>query len=269
MNRNNSWKALTIKGDIGNREIATSFIEKKSSGILCSDKSTTIYFKNINQEEIENTIKLRSNINIFKWSIVKKEDWSTNWKPFFKKKCINNKVEIIPPWEKTDLDSNKIVIKIDPGMAFGTGHHETTEMMIKAMLEFYRNNMSVLDLGTGSGILSILAYKLKSKKILAVDNDSEIKNNFNKNMKLNNSEAELKIRNCIGMKEFNFDLVLANINKLVLTKFLPTIKKSNSIIILSGFLKNDFEDIFKIVNQIGCRIIKKYNKKEWLCLVIK
>jgi len=269
MNKFLFWMALTIEGDELNREIATSYIDEKSSGILNSRDSTTIYFQNINQKEIENIIKLKSNINIFKWERINKEDWNANWKPFFKKKNINNKVEIIPSWEKSDLDNNKIVIKIDPGMAFGTGHHETTEMMIKAMLEFHKDNMSVLDLGTGSGILSILAYKLKSKKILAVDNDAEIKNNFNKNMKLNNSEAKLKIRNCLDMKEFNFDLVLANINKSVLIKFLPIIKDNNSIIILSGFLKNDFKDISKIITQIDYKIIKKYNKKEWLCLVIK
>jgi len=269
MNKNNFWMALTIQGNELDREIATSYIEKKSSGVLNSKESTTIYFRDVNQKDIENIIKIKSDINIFKWDIINKEDWTASWKPFFKKKDINNKVEIIPCWEKLDLNSNKIIIRIDPGMAFGTGHHETTEMMIKAMLEFHKDRMSVLDLGTGSGILSILAYKLKSKKILAVDNDSEIVSNFNKNMKLNNSKADLKIKNCLDIKEFNFDLVLANTNKSILTNFIPTIKNSKSIIILSGFLKNDFKDISKVITQIGCKIIKKYNKKEWLCLVVK
>ena len=260
--------ALTIQGDKSPREIATSFIENKSLGVLTSDIETVIYFKDINKEEIENIVRTKSNINILKWEKIIKEDWSANWKPFFKKITINNIVQIIPSWEKINLDSNKIAIKIDPGMAFGTGHHETTEMMIKAMLKFQKKNMSVLDLGTGSGILSILAYKLKSKKILAVDNDPEIINNFNKNIKLNDAKAELKIKNCLNMKEYNFDIVLANINKSVLIQLLPKIN-NNNIIILSGFLKSDFDEIKKIINNAGYRIIKKYNKREWLCFVIK
>ena len=261
--------ALIIEGDDLSREIVTSYLEKKSSGILNLSASTTIYFQNTNQKEIENIIKTKSNIEKFEWKKVYKEDWTANWKPFFKKKNINNEVEIIPSWENSDSNSDMIVIKIDPGMAFGTGHHETTEMMIEAMLEFYKNSMSVLDLGTGSGILSILAYKLKSKKIIAIDNDSEIKNNFKENMKLNNAKVELKIKSCLNMKDFNFDLVLANINKNVLIKFLSKLKRRNNIIILSGFLKSDYKDIFNIISQIGYEVVKKYNKKEWLCLVIK
>ena len=268
MNKNNFWMALTIQGDKLHREIATSFIEQKSLGILNSAIETIIYFKDVNKEEIENIVRLKSNINIFKWKKIIKEDWSANWKPFFKKITINNIVEIIPSWKKSNLDNNKITIKIDPGMAFGTGHHETTEMMIKAMLNFHKKNMSVLDLGTGSGILSILAYKLKSKMVLAVDNDPEIIDNFNKNIKLNDAKAKLKIENCLNMKEYNFDLVLANINKSVLLQLLPIIN-NNNIIILSGFLKSDFDEIKKIINKAGCRIIKKYNKREWLCFVIK
>ena len=269
MNKNNFWLALTLKGDKLHREIATSYIEEKSLGILNSSRKTTIYFKNINKKEIENTIQLKSNINIFKWERITKEDWSANWKPFFKKITIKNKIEIIPSWEKSNLSGDKITIKIEPGMAFGTGHHETTEMMIKAILETHKYDMSVLDLGTGSGILSILAYKLKSKIITAVDNDLEIKNNFIKNIKLNNTKAKLKIKNCLNLKKYNYDLVLANINKSVLIQLLPIIKNNNSIIIISGFLKSDYDEIKKTINKIGYKIIKKYNKKEWLCFIIK
>ena len=269
MNKSNFWMALTIQGDKLHREIAASYIEQKSLGVLNSSEKTIIYFKDINKEEIENIVRLKSNINIFKWERIIKEDWNANWKPFFKKISINNTVEIIPSWEKSNLNSNKIAIKIDPGMAFGTGHHETTEMMIKAMLKFHKKNMSVLDVGTGSGILSILAYKLKSKIILAVDNDPEIRDNFNKNIKLNDTKAKLKIKNCLKMNEDNYDLVLANINKSVLLQFLSKIKNNNSIIILSGFLKNDFDEMKNIIIKVGCNIIKTYNKREWLCFVIK
>ena len=269
MNKRNFWIALTIQGDKFDREIATSYIEQKSLGVFNSSDESIIYFKDIDKEEVENIVRLKSNINIFKWERIIKEDWNANWKPFFKKITINNLVEIIPSWEKSNLDSNKIAIKIDPGMAFGTGHHETTEMMIKAMLKFHKKDMSVLDVGTGSGILSILAHKLKSKIILAIDNDSEIVDNFNKNINLNNTKAKLKIENCLNMNENSFDLVLANINKLVLLQFLSKIKNNNSIIILSGFLKNDFEEMKNKINKIGCKIIKTYNKRDWLCFVIK
>ena len=78
---------------------------------------------------------------------------------------------IIPSWESEIPDENKIILKIEPGMAFGTGHHETTSMMISALLKYFHNGASILDVGTGSGILAILAQKLGAGKIHAIDND--------------------------------------------------------------------------------------------------
>ena len=269
MNKKNVWMALTIEGDSLNREIATAYLDEKSIGILNLNNSTIIYFKEINKKEIENVLRLNTKINIFNWDFIEKEDWNDSWKPFFKKKIINNIVEIIPSWDKVALNSDKIIIKIDPGMAFGTGHHETTEMMIKAILEFHKKGMSILDLGTGSGILSILAYKLKSKNILAVDNDPEIKSNYNNNMKLNNVKTDLEIKDCLSIKESYANLVLANISKPILVKFLQKFKNKGNVIIISGFLKTDFKDILKIINQKKYKIIKELSKKEWLCIVIK
>ena len=85
--------ALIIEGDDLSREIVTSYLEKKSSGILNLSASTTIYFQNTNQKEIENIIKTKSNIEKFEWKKVYKEDWTASWKPFFKKKNINTKLK--------------------------------------------------------------------------------------------------------------------------------------------------------------------------------
>jgi len=269
INRDSTCACLILNGNLQDREIATSYLINYSLGVLNDNKEITrIYFNNIDKNEIEKIIELNSNINKWEWENVKYEDWTVNWKPYFTNINIEDKVTIIPEWNN-EKQKDKVVIKIDPGMAFGTGHHETTELMIKAILKYHKKNMDVIDIGTGSGILSILAYKLQSKKILSIDNDFVIKSNFEKNMNLNNVILDLEIKDCLNIQNFNYDMILANINKAVLIHLLPLIGKIKGCAILSGILERDFQQIKKIINNYRYKIIDKYKKNDWISLVIK
>jgi len=261
-----SWDVLTIFSDEYKRELLISFLEDFHCGVHDMDLSSEIYFLNPNKKNIEKIIKENSNIKKWEWSIVQKENWNESWKPFFKNISIENKVKIIPSWEDNDSNSNEIIIKIEPGMAFGTGHHETTFMMIQAILKYVNCSTTVLDIGCGSGILSILSNKLGSKKILAIDNDWDIVKNFKYNLSLNNCLADLSIKDCLAMQEFSYDVILANINKHILLDLLPLIF-SDSIIVLSGILIDDIEDFKQILNKFI--IIETIKKNEWACLVIQ
>lgn len=264
--KNQSWDVLTIFSDEFKRELFIPFLEDYHCGVHDMDFSSEIFFINPDKQHIEKIIKENSNINKWDWSTIQKENWNESWKPFFKNISIDNKVKIIPSWGNNDLKSSEIIIKIEPGMAFGTGHHETTFMMIQSMLKYVSYNSSVLDIGCGSGILSILSNKLGSKKILAIDNDCDVIENFKYNLSLNNCLAELSIENCLTIKDFNYNVILANINKHILLDLLPLIL-SDGIIILSGILIDDIEDFKEILNKFT--IIETIKKNEWACIVIQ
>ena len=125
---NNTWTMLSIKGEKMDREIAAAYLENLYLGIYDTDIQSHIYFKNPDRKAVEKIISDYSNIHDLVWSKVKNKDWNENWRPFFKNLNIDNKVLIIPSWESDIPDENKIILKIEPGMAFGTGHHETTSM---------------------------------------------------------------------------------------------------------------------------------------------
>jgi len=266
---NKVYTLLSIKGEKTDREIAAAYLEDYYSGLYDTDIQSHIYFENPDKQAIEKIIANCSNINDLVWEEVKNKDWNENWRPFFKNLNINNKVMIIPSWESNVEDRNKIILKIEPGMAFGTGHHETTSMMISALLKYFYKNASVLDVGTGSGILAILAQKLGSKKVYALDNDSDIKNNFNDNMKLNSSLIDLKILDCLKWNDFNYDIILANINFPILKQFLQKINFKNSLLILSGILTTDIVEINKKIDHKGFKVIDTIKQNEWACLVVK
>jgi len=264
-----TYAALVIKGPDFEREILSSFLEKDCLGIENNNLDTTIYFSDIDKKKVEQIIKLKSNNSRWEWLKVKHENWLNNWKPFFKDINIDNKVLVVPEWSDAIEKQDKIVIKIDPGMAFGTGHHESTELMIRSMLQFHRKKMDVLDIGTGSGILSILAHKLKSNKILSIDNDFGIEDNFKKNMLINNVFLDLEIKECCKINDFSYDMILANINKSVLIDLIPLMKGINSCIILSGILESDFNDLQVVINSSGFNILQKNRINEWISIVLR
>jgi len=266
---NKIWTMLSIKGEKIDRQIAAAYLENLYSGIYDTDIQSHIYFENPDKRMIEKIISEYSSINDLLWSEIKNKDWNENWRPFFKNLNIDNKVMIVPSWESNIDHEDKIILKIEPGMAFGTGHHETTSIMISALLKYFYKGASVLDVGTGSGILAILAQKLGAKTINALDNDVDVKNNFNDNLRLNNASIRLDITDCLKWNEFNYDIILANINFPVLKQLLLKINLKNNLMIVSGILTTDIDNIKKDINNKGFKIIDTIKQNEWACLIIK
>ena len=267
---NKYWNMLSIEGNQSNRDIAIAFLEGHHCGVQDADNCSDIYFENADKEYIETVLSEKTSIKKWIWNKINKENWNENWKPFFKDILISENIKIIPSWKNDSIQNNKnkILIKIEPGMAFGTGHHETTFMMIEALCKYFTKGNTVLDIGTGSGILSIIANKLGAEKICAIDNDDETKSNFENNNKNNNVLIDLKIKDCLYLNDFNYDIILANINKRVLTKLLPRIDSIDNLIIISGILLIDFNEIENILNKNNFKIIEKMHKNEWLSLII-
>tara|TARA_B100001029_G_C14992363_1_gene412810 strand:+ start:202 stop:1017 length:816 start_codon:yes stop_codon:yes gene_type:complete len=267
---NNNYDILCIKNDIKTGEIIHSILNSKCLGAHFINQNVKLYFENGIKDKIQSQLIEISSYLSFKWEweIETPKDWHLNWQEYFTPIIINKNLAIVPYWEPNQIA--KITIKIKPGMAFGTGHHETTYMMLKQLYKNNNTKINVLDLGTGSGILSIAALKLGAKNIHSVENDSDCILNFKENLSLNNIKKNIKYysEDVLKWNKFNYDLILANINKDIIEKLIPKLKLSNTKIILSGLLKDDFIDIKKKCDNHNIKIKERIIKGDWICIIL-
>ena len=227
------------------------------------------YFDKQNRTFIQNAIINKSEFVI---EDINYENWHSNYEKYFKPIQVNEKLMIVPDWHEIN-NKKRDYIKIIPGMAFGTGAHETTQLVITNMIKHIKTGQSVLDLGSGSGILSIAALKYGASHVSCIEYDHDCKENFLNNMKLNhiNANYSLSFDDALSIDNYNYDLILANINKNILIDLLPRIKKleiNKPIIILSGLLISDKEEMGSLIKELGFSIIDKEEKGEWICIVI-
>jgi ribosomal protein L11 methyltransferase len=203
------------------------------------------------------------------------QDWSENWKRFFKPAQVTSRVVVKPPWSRIRLKKGQIPIDINPGMAFGTGTHATTKLCLKALeRSLRRKGLSVLDVGTGSGILSIAAAKLRAREVWGLDIDGVAVENARENVKRNGVSDVVKIRKAkIGDIEKRFDVVVANIDQKNLKRMRwPLIRhlESQGFLILSGILEVEEERLRQHYLGTGhFQWAKVTHEEEWACLTLK
>ena len=201
-------------------------------------------------------------------------DWNADWKKHFKPVKITGSVVVRPPWEEHRQTQGEIVITINPKMAFGTGHHESTKLIIAEMEKIIKPDMHVLDLGTGSGILAIIAHKLGADSVLGVDNDMEAIKNATENLSLNHITSGIQIgyAELQQVSQSDYDVILANINKNVLMQYaemLPAYLKLNGILVLSGILRSDELSITRKFRSHGFAVKRRNAMKEWFSMVLE
>jgi len=268
---NDSWQKLSISGDSSILEIVSADVIQFSKGLEEENQKHIHYIENQDFNNVNQLLKnhnYNAEINfIFNEQI--KEEWHLAWKDNFIPININDKIIVIPDWhsEKT----NGIEIKIKPGMAFGTGHHETTYLMLEQLIKIVKKDVSILDLGSGSGVLSIAGMKLGAKSVTAVEFDEDCKGNFNENLELNNLNGEIPlfIEDVLKWKQFDFDIILANINKHIIVKLIPLLKKSiKSDIFLTGLLITDKNEILEILKENNYQLNNIKYKGEWMLINI-
>jgi len=230
----------------------------------------------------ENIISKLLNINdpqnqFFDWSIIKEEDWLTSWKKYWKPELVGNHFLILPCWiNLNEKFKDKQIIKIDPGAAFGTGGHPSTYLCLEKMENIVFSDKKVLDIGSGSGILSVAAKLLGAKEVCAVDNDylaiNSTKSNFQLNFgNLNNLSTYLGSFNEVILKNQlkQFDFVLCNILAEVIKGMIPNIIKclrKNGEVIFSGILNSQKDEIIKILIQNDLKLLDVSTRKDWACI---
>ena len=265
------WNILKIKGEMLTRDNIIAHLENIVVGVENRESESDLYLNNnqdINKKSIDNFLHNMKLDCDWEWDVIQEKNWSSTCKDFFKPIVVKNKIYIIPYWE--NLNDKYINIKINPALAFGTGHHETTIMMIESMLENQIEDTSIFDIGSGSGILSIIAKKLGATKIDAIEYDSLCYNNFYENLSLNKIDGiNFYIEDCLNVHKFNYDIILANLNTSVLLELIPKIKPLKQTMIISGILDVDKQSIVEILNRYNIKIIECKKLNEWLCFILK
>ncbi|HSO87965.1 MAG TPA: 50S ribosomal protein L11 methyltransferase [Draconibacterium sp.] len=205
--------------------------------------------------------------------IIKSQNWNEVWeKNYFKPLVINNECVIRAPFH-TDFPKAKYGIIIEPNMAFGTGNHETTAMMVETILEKDFQNKTVLDMGCGTGILGILASMKGAKKVTAIDIDEWSFNGANENAALNNIKnmtVKQGDAGLLGNEKFN--IIFANIHKNVLLNDMASyfeVLKPEGLLIMSGFYTEDIQDIKSTAENLGLKDSGFKTKNNWVAYSFK
>ena len=206
----------------------------------------------------------------------KNEDWENNWKEFFKPVKVGSKILIRPVWiDDYDNSDGRQILSIEPGLAFGTGGHDTTRLCLEMCEKYLKEGDSVLDTGCGSGILGIASLLLGAKSVVGVDIDELAVKTAVENGKLNGfSEPEYKILhgNLTDKVTGKFDIVLANIVAdviIMFSDFVGGFMKDSSYFIVSGIIAPREEEVKSALSKNHFKIIEENRSGDWLCFVTK
>ena len=207
---------------------------------------------------------------------IKEDDWANNWKKYFKPFAVGDKIVIRPSWEEYNDDGNKTVLKIDPGHVFGTGTHETTQLCIELIENYLKKDDMVLDIGCGSGILSIASLLLGAKYADAVDIDPNAIDIAYTNAGMNDIGREIYdvvSGNILEDEDLNekysgkkYDVVEANIVAdviIALTDKIPQYIKDGGVFISSGIIVERLDDVLEALKGHGFEVLEVKKKKGW------
>lgn len=208
------------------------------------------------------------NISQFEYKEIEEENWNQNWEQSFEPICVNNFVSIRANFHEP-IQGVEHEIIITPKMSFGTGHHATTYLMIELMKDLNFNNKTVLDFGTGTGVLAILAEKLGAINITAVDNDKWSIENTHENIMANHC-LKINVFEADKIDEtYRADIILANINLNILKENLSAIKVCagrKATILFSGLLHSDKIPFEQNLEEVGFKIVKSKQRNGWIAI---
>lgn len=208
-------------------------------------------------------------------SEVNEEEWATAWKKYYKPVKISKKITITPTWEDyTPVSSDEIIIELDPGMAFGTGTHPTTVLSIQALETYLKENDSVIDVGCGSGVLSIAAAKLGAKEVFAYDLDEIAVKSTEFNAELNKLDQQIVVKQNDLLNNINkkADIIVSNILAEIIVQFVDDAWGNlvdGGLFITSGIIQNKKQLVKDTLIQQGFEILDLNEMEDWISIVAK
>ena len=201
------------------------------------------------------------------------EDWTTAWRSFFTPVYPTPRIAVCPPWNRVPDPPGGFAIAIEPQMAFGTGHHETTRLALVGLDKRIAKGNRVLDVGTGSGILSIAAAKLGAAEVMAVDVDATAVENARANCILNGVTAQVTVaRQTVDEVSGAFDVVVVNIIRSILLPMVPQLTKRlrrGGCAILGGILARERDAFCAALREANLFIDEMLHEGEWICAIAR
>ena len=205
---------------------------------------------------------------------VNEEDWANSWKAYYKPIKIGKKLVIVPAWEKYEPLAGELIVRMDPGMAFGTGTHETTRLVIQMLENYTKPGCRMLDVGTGSGILAICASRLGAGECKAYDIDPMAVRVANENIKdsgLTNITCEVSDLLKGADKSKPYDLICANIVADIIIRMTPDVgafMHENTVLLASGIIAERADDVISCFEAHGFRIVEQLTDNGWCGLAV-
>ena len=204
------------------------------------------------------------------------EDWSTAWKKYYKPFQLTDRIVIKPTWEDYTAKADDVIVQMDPGMAFGTGTHETTKMCSILLDKYITQGCKVLDVGCGTGILSIISAKLGADKVQAVDIDNVAVRVAKENVEINGVTPQIEVfqgvLSDVDANTNKYDIIVANIiaNVIIdLSSLIPYYLDKNAFFITSGIIKERKQEVMDACNANGMSCIEALEMGEWVAMVFK
>jgi len=204
---------------------------------------------------------------------VNEDDWANNWKQYYKPTKVGEHIVVKPTWEDYEEKPGEVVVELDPGMAFGTGTHETTRMCIKALEKKVKKDTTVFDIGTGSGILSIAAAKLGAKHVVGVDLDPVAVESAKKNLEFNKvNNIEILYGDLMEVVEGKANIVVANILAdiiMFLSEGVAAFIEDEGYFIASGILNTQRDKVTDKLKALDFKVEEVMEDGEWICIIAK
>lgn len=226
----------------------------------------------LNETELDEILQMEqfANVKLIKKELIPDQDWNATWEASYEPVIINEFCRIRAPFHQVE-GSYKYDLVIEPKMSFGTAHHETTSQIIELMLQSDFSGLNLLDMGSGTGVLAILAKKLGSATTVAIDNDEWAYRNALDNIRLNNeNDIIVELGDANSLNDRQFDVILANINRNILLRDMKEYVKclvDGGKIFFSGFYEEDLVLIKKEAERLGLKFSNHVTKNNWTAAV--
>lgn len=258
--------------DEGQAEILTAYLSDFPFESFESDERALCAY--IRSDEVEAyTEDIHATLEGLKWcsTEIKSQNWNTLWESNFTEVEVDNEVLIRAPFHTPHPEFGELEIVIQPKMSFGTGHHSTTQLMVRMLLDAEAQNRRVLDMGSGTGVLAILAARLGAESVLAVEIDDMAEESVRENISINGvaERVESICGDVSAIEGRHFDIILANINRNILLRdmadYCATLN-AGGLLVISGFLEEDIAPLTQRAEELGLSHERHLSHEGWQAL---